>query len=359
MPVRTPRTPSYRHHRPSGQAVVTLDARDNYLGRFGSPESRAEYDRLVGEWLTRGRRAAGPDGAGQPPVNLTVAEVLVAYLRFAEQYYRKDGRVSPDVGNIRLALKPVRREMVAAGLCRKQINHRVGRVVRVFKWAASEELVPGAVHQALRSVAGLQPGRTEARESSPVRPVPDELVDAVRPFVSRQVWAMVELQRLAAMRPGEACIMRTGDVDRSGEVWAYTPESHKTKHRGKDRTIFLGPRVQAVLRPWLRADPAAYLFSPAEAVAERRAASRASRKSRAQPSQADRSKAEPKRAPRERYDTRTYHHAVRYGCRRAGVEDWHPHRLRHTAATRIRREFGLEAARAILGHSELTFPTNR
>jgi len=29
----------------------------------------------------------------------------------------------------------------------------------------------------------------------------------------------------------------------------------------------------------------------------------------------------------------------------------HPHQLRHTAGTRIRREFGLEAAAATLGHS--------
>ncbi|HRQ73988.1 MAG TPA: tyrosine-type recombinase/integrase, partial [Phycisphaerales bacterium] len=30
---------------------------------------------------------------------------------------------------------------------------------------------------------------------------------------------------------------------------------------------------------------------------------------------------------------------------------WHPHQLRHSAATRIRREFGLEAAQLVLGHS--------
>ena len=29
---------------------------------------------------------------------------------------------------------------------------------------------------------------------------------------------------------------------------------------------------------------------------------------------------------------------------------WHPHQLRHNAATELRKEFGLEAARIILGH---------
>ena len=53
-------TPSYRLHKPSGQAVVTLDGRDIYLGRYGSPESRAEFDRLLAEWLSNGRRLPAP-----------------------------------------------------------------------------------------------------------------------------------------------------------------------------------------------------------------------------------------------------------------------------------------------------------
>jgi integrase len=29
---------------------------------------------------------------------------------------------------------------------------------------------------------------------------------------------------------------------------------------------------------------------------------------------------------------------------------WHPHQLRHSAATRLRKQYGLEAARVVLGH---------
>ena len=36
------RTPSYRLHKPTGQAVVTLSGRDIYLGKYGSIESKAE-----------------------------------------------------------------------------------------------------------------------------------------------------------------------------------------------------------------------------------------------------------------------------------------------------------------------------
>jgi len=31
-------------------------------------------------------------------------------------------------------------------------------------------------------------------------------------------------------------------------------------------------------------------------------------------------------------------------------QHWHPHQLRHNAATFLRKEFGLETARIILGH---------
>ncbi len=47
MSVQTLRTPSYRIHKPTGEAVVRLCGRDPYRGRFGTRESRAEYDRII------------------------------------------------------------------------------------------------------------------------------------------------------------------------------------------------------------------------------------------------------------------------------------------------------------------------
>ncbi len=83
----TLRSPSYRHHKPSNQAVVTLNGRDIYLGRYGSPESRAEFDRLLAEWLSNGRRLPAPVVGS----DLTVNELLLAYLRRADAYYVKNG----------------------------------------------------------------------------------------------------------------------------------------------------------------------------------------------------------------------------------------------------------------------------
>src|SRR5262249_40419582 len=152
-------------------------------------------DCLVGEWLANGRR---PPGKAAPAgSDLTVNEMLLGYLEHVDGYYLKNGRPTTEPREIRLALRPlrqryghtaaarlgplalkaVRAEMIGAGLCRTEINKRVGRVVRAFKWAVGEELVPAAVVHALQAVPGLRQGRTEARESAPVKPVPDASVD--------------------------------------------------------------------------------------------------------------------------------------------------------------------------------------
>lgn len=46
----------------------------------------------------------------------------------------------------------------------------------------------------------------------------------------------------------------------------------------------------------------------------------------------------------------SYGHAIAKACQRAGVPRWYPHQLRHNAATWLRKEFGLEVARVVLGH---------
>jgi len=375
MPSKPRKVPSYRLHKPTGQAVVRIDGRDHYLGRHGTEASHEAYRRAIAEWLALAPSPTAPRPGSTDAPDMSVNELTLRFWdRFADRHYRRpDGSPSGELDNYRdslrplrhlyghtaardfgpLALKAVRQAMIDAGLARGTINQRVGRVVRLFKWAVENELVPPAVYQGLDAVRGLQKGRSEARETEPIRPVSDENVEAILPCVARQVRAMVELQRLTGMRPGEVTIMRTGDLDTSGEVWDYTPGSHKTAHHGRTRRIFLGPGARAVLAPWLRSDPAAYLFSPREAVEERLAERRRKRATPMVPSQMARSrKGYPGRPPGERYTTQTYHHAVAYGCRRAGVPSWHPNQLRHAAATAIRARYGLEAAQVVLGHAQ-------
>ncbi len=81
---------------------------------------------------------------------------------------------------------------------------------------------------------------------------------------------------------------------------------------------------------------------------------REKRKTPVQPSQQARAEAAAGRTFAPRYSVREYANAIRRAARKAGVAHWHPHQLRHTAATVIRAEFGIEVARMILGHSSTT-----
>jgi integrase len=203
--------------------------------------------------------------------------------------------------------------------------------------------VPAAVHEALRTVASLQKGRSEAHEGEGVKPVPAEYVTATLPFPPAPVRAMAELQLLTGMRAGEAMLMRAIDLTMSGPVWTYRPASHKNRHRGRERVIFLGPQAQAVIKPFLATNLKAYLFSPrayVEAMHARRAALRATKRT---PSELKhRPKAGPKRKPGERYTRRSYRLAVVRACQKAGVPPWNPLQLRHTVATLIRAKYGLQ-----------------
>ena len=107
----------------------------------------------------------------------------------------------------------------------------------MFKWAAGKELIDPAVPLALRSLAGLKKGRTNARETNGVSCVDDAIVDATVPHLPEVVADMVRLQRLTGARPGEVCSLRPCDLDRSSDVWLYSPCQHKTEHHEKGRII--------------------------------------------------------------------------------------------------------------------------
>ena len=107
--------------------------------------------------------------------------------------------------------------MIRAGNCRSEINLRVGRIVRMFKWGGSEELISPLVHECSCTVPGASVRADPGVQKSRLwRPVSDETTMAVNPFVSRQVWAIIELQWLTGMRPGEVVIMPT---PRSRQFW--------------------------------------------------------------------------------------------------------------------------------------------
>jgi len=189
-------------------------------------------------------------------------------------------------------------------------------------------------------------------EADPIKPVPDEHIKAIESRVNRFVWGMIKLQLATGMRPGEVRLMRIGDIDMSGEVWEYRPQEHKTEHHGRQRLIFIGPKGQEIMKPFLVADPERYLFSPQAAERERSEERRANRNTPMTPSQAARSeKADRRRKPGKSYTVTSYGRAIHNACDAAGIKVWSPNQLRHNAATELRKKYDIETVRTILGHA--------
>ena len=386
MSVVSSSVPKYRHHKGSGQAFVQVKGKRHYLGSYGSPKSKEAYSRFIAELAVN--PVAAPSLTAQP-VDITVVELAAAYQDFAEEYYRKNGVTTPTAANVKrallvaqglygrtaakdfgpLCLLAIQRQLAEKHLARRYVNDVVDKIRRCFKWGVSRQLIPASAYHALSTVEGLRKGRSTARETAPVLPVEDTVVEATLPALSRVVGDMVRFQRLTGCRPGEVCHLRPMDLDRSQEIWQYRPSTHKTEHHGRRRVIFIGPKAQAVILPYLLREAAANCFSPAESEAKRHEAMRAHRKTRVQPAQRNRRKGRRLRAPATCYTKDSYGRAIKRAVGKAnkailekaaeqGIDNpvlipvWHPNQLRHARATDVRRQFGLEAAQVVLGHSK-------
>lgn len=322
MAHKSRRIPAYVHHKPTGQARVRIDGKDHYLGKYGSPESHDRYDELVAEWM-----------GAEPGTATSLTALLAAWWAECKRRYRKGkgqlGGAQNWRGLIRLLrthhgderaddLGPVKlRRLLEAeaeqqGWSLSYTKMQLAKVKRIYKWAVAEELASPGTYQKL---AALE--IRDGRETEPIPPVDDDLMNQTLPHLSPKIRDMVTLQRLSGMRPGELVVMRPEQVDRTGEIWAYTPMSHKTKHKGKHRVIYIGPKAQAILAPWLmKAED--FVF------ATRRAA---------------------------HYTSDSYRRAITRACQRAGLPEWSPNQLRKRCATDVRAAIDVEASAALLGHA--------
>src|SRR5262249_46022748 len=132
-----------------------------------------------------------------PPEVQAEYDRLIAYYRYAEGYYTKNGKPTSQLERVKLSIRPlnelyghkpvtdfgplalkaVREKMIEADWARGYINNCVGCIKRMFKWGVENELVPPSVFQGLQVVVGLRKGRTTARESQKVLPVADAHVE--------------------------------------------------------------------------------------------------------------------------------------------------------------------------------------
>jgi integrase len=385
------RVPKYRPRKDRDSAYVEMDGRRLGLpGRFNSPESKEAYRRLLNEYL-RTHATKAKTKPIRPTWEITVAELVAAWLDHCKTYYACANTRSNEYSNCRYAARPlvalrgdtavvdfgaadlkaVRDAMITGSWTsdkakrpikpwpRRHANAQVNRIKRMFRWGLEEGMVPPEVSAIAGAVAPLAKGRTIAAETDDVPPVEDRIVDATLPHLPAVVRAMVEIQRATGMRSDNLCALRPCDVDRTGPIWLYIPPAHKGTTREKLLVVPLGPRCQAALRPYLHRQAEAFCFSPREVVG----------------------RAVGRRAPGTRYTTGSYRRAVERACelafgmpaelrlvpRKLPPEErrrlldlaaqwrqkycWNPHQLRHSAVQRAKQARGLDGARAYVGHS--------
>lgn len=390
------RIPSLRKHKPSGLAVATIGGKDRYYGSYGTQASKADYDKDVAAWLAAGRPTSAI------PADITVAEVMLQFIRYADARFRRpDGTPTGHLGNIKLALRPLKRLYAAAAannftcmmlracaveaiadslrpkknrrrpkpLSRRVANQRARLIRRMFKWAAGRQLVDPSVPAALQNYEAIYAGEqleldgrhVTAQDPPPSRLVSNEDFTKTLIFLPPLVRALVESLRLTGARVSEICSMRNGDVDQAGETWIYRPRWHKNLRRGLLREIQIGPRCQKVLKPWIQPNaPEEFVFSPKRTLELMREAARHERLAHRPKAKGNRKKPKQKpcRVPGDGYNRNALLHAIRRAARRARVQPWSPGQLRHLRATELEEQFGAATAAACLGHATIDTTIN-
>jgi len=329
---------AYCHHKPSNQAFVRVRTANGsrkaiYLGVYGTPASRQEYERVLTTLRTSPILASSKLPAS--PGSLSVNEALLLYTRHVTAYYPPRSAVGhfDALRAVRLVagdlllreftpkiFKIVRQSFIDAGNSRTTVNGRAGRIALFVKWCVAEELADPNLLAALKAVPGLRKGRGEAKELPPIRPPSEADLEKVIAAASPNTAALMRIQSLCGARAGELVNLRGDAIDRTGTAWKATVTEHKGEWRGKARTLYFGPQAQAVLAPLVLKAAGGFLFVKATG--------------------------KPFRTP-------GYRQAVHRCCKRAGVTKFSTHAIRHFAATRIRRLLDVETAQVLLGHSDM------
>ena len=375
------RMPKLGLHRPTGQARVIIRGKAYYCGRWGTAEAHAKYADLLRRHVENNgepvEQAPNVEQAGYLVRDL--ARDYLAWIdatgrhwkngaptsqrHFVEFVLRSFGEYlgSVPVRRLRESLLVQWRDRLEAKreLTRNGINRKVRSLLAVLRWGRARGHVSREVWADCAAIESLRRGQCGNRpEHGRPRRAPsfEEIERVVTACTSRQVAAMLRLQAITAMRPGEVAAMRWQDIDQrpveAGEgviCWTYTVEAPKTAHHGKTVRYYLPPAAIAILREF-PGTPRAYVFSPDASMAERRKALRDARQTPVTDytRQLDEARA---RTFASRWGTHAYRHAVERACVEAGVERFTPHEARHAALTWIANSLGVTAAMAIANHA--------
>jgi hypothetical protein len=357
------------------------------LGRTGTPEADGNFRKIQIQVLT------DPTFSAPKPQQVTVDCLCFAFLEHAEEH--DPGHYSSIKTALEILLQHfggqsvesldsrsflfLQDQFVAYGVSRKYCNSLMNYVRAMLKWGAIRKLVSSLVHSEAKLVPALKKGKTSAYEKSPRQEVPDDVVSRTLPHLLPTIRDMVQVQRLAIMRPSEVFRMKPGEIDTEYKtadgvaIWMYTPGTNKNSWREKYkageyvRIIPLGRIEQDIIAPRLMGKlDTDYIFSPKDTVKERIERDAAKRKSKVQPSQIKRKEQnakKPRRKDRDSYDRDSYNRAIKRSIAAANkrlpenerIPTWTPYQLRHAAITDIALQTkSLDTARAAAGQKSIS-----
>lgn len=352
MPRRKPGwVPALTHVKDRRQGRVRFPGqKDQYFGSVGDwpadedrpPEGiRRAYEAACAAWLAaKAKEPSAPPEARQVGP-WTCGQVVGGYVasldgRPAQRVTRNAlravvalyGRLpAGEFGGRELA--QCRAWSLERGTSPRTVNEYASRIRSAFRWAAAPER-EGCPAEVVVKLAAVRPLIDE--DEIPVEPAPEADVLAAAEAAPPVVRAMLLLQLYSGMRPGEVVQMRAAAVDRGSigfpmdpRCWLYRPRLYKSRRSAAvraqgGRRVWLGPRAQAVLAPWLDGR------GPDDPVFPSRLG--------------------------KPFSTKNYRKAVLAACDRAGVPAFSPQRVRHTALTAAEEAFGsIDYAQAMGGHT--------
>ena len=369
-----------------GRAYSSHKGVRHYLGVHGTPDAERNYKKFIRDIITH-------ELTGEPLLTKTknepvvrlgkilVSELCAAFVkhhmpRLCKTHIVHFNCAIPFVvelyGSMRAdditpkKMRDVREQMVASGrFSRRTVNDYTTMLIRIFVWGADEEMVDQSVAGALKLIKHLPKGEPGTFDNPKRRNVADEIIRRTLRFLSATVAAMVRLQRLLGLRPGEVYNMRAGDIIRDTpdpRLWYYVPGYYEEQQKEQQRVYHTGHRKvqhkrqhdyeavdemkiiplglpeQEILAPFLEGKrPEQAVFSP---------------KTESKSDKAG-----------EFYNKNSYRTAVQRAVNRANrslsegdkpIPMWSPYQLRHQAATALDKIRGSAEASAQLDHASMS-----
>lgn len=313
--------PNRLYHKPSNQDRVIWDGKTYYLGIHDTPESLANYAKILASIASTGF-AVPPE-----PESVSVEELAKRYLVSTKKEFPPESKEPKAIaiainefvrthGNVKASkftasmLIEFRDNLAQNGKSVRTINMKHNYILNMFRWASVHQFIAANVWHLLQSVKKIKPGRTSAKQPRKVSSVEWSHVEAIKHLVPERTWDIICLQWHTGMRSGEVLGMTPREIKNG----VYRPSKHKNAWRGHVREIYLGPQARKIVEKYAAGlKPNEKLFGTL------------------------------------RNDS--YGGSIAKACRRAGIPHWHPHQLRHAAATRIRERFGLDGSQVVLGHA--------